>query len=269
MATPGQRVRWALSDTAAVAMRSLRHIPRVPEKLVLVSFQPVIFVVLFGYLFGSAIKVHGGSYREYIVAGVFTQTMVIGAAKTAAGIADDLTRGMVDRFRSLPMARTAVLAGRTVADTAMSVLSGVVMTAAGLAIGWRIHEGLFRALAAFALLLLLGFAMAWAGALLGLLIRDAESVNAIALGVLMPATFLSNAFIPTAGLPGWLRVIADWNPVSATVTACRELFGNHAGAPAATFIAQHAIALSAGWSALILATCVPLAARAYRFAATR
>ncbi len=262
----------ALSDAAAVTGRNLRHIPRVPEKLATVSFQPVIFVLLFGYLFGSAIHVPGGGYREFIMAGIFTQMMVIGAATTAVGVADDLGKGLVDRFRSLPMARSAVLIGRTVADLALSVLSCVAMAAAGLAIGWRIHHGPAQALAGFGLLLLLGFAMAWVGALLGLLIRDAESVNAATFGVLMPLTFLSNAFIPPAGLPAWLRAVADWNPVSATVTACRDLFGNTLAATTtagAGLPSQHPILASAGWSLLILLLAVPLAVRAYRSAVAR
>jgi ABC-2 type transport system permease protein len=264
-----RRLAWTASDAAAVAGRNLRHIPRVPEKLAMVSFQPVIFVLLFGYLFGSAISVRGGSYRQFVVAGIFTQMMVLGASTTAVGVAEDLTKGLVDRFRSLPMARSAVLIGRTTADLALSVISCAVMAGAGFVIGWRISHGIPEALAGFALLLLLGFAMAWAGAVIGLLIRDAESVSSAIFGVLMPVTFLSDAFIPTSRLPGWLQAIASWNPVSATVTSCRQLFGNHAGAPASSWPVQHAIALSAGWSALILVICVPLAVRAYRAATTR
>ncbi|HEV2371877.1 MAG TPA: ABC transporter permease [Streptosporangiaceae bacterium] len=264
-----RRLAWTISDAAAVAGRNLRHIPRVPEKLAMVSFQPVIFVLLFGYLFGSAITVPGGSYRQFVVAGIFTQMMVLGASTAAVGIADDLAKGLVDRFRSLPMARSAVLIGRTTADLALSVVSCAVMAGAGFVIGWRISHGIPAALGGFALLLLLGFAMAWVGALIGLLIRDVEAVNAATFGVLMPVTFLSNAFIPVSHLPGWLQAIAAWNPVSATVTSCRQLFGNHAGAPASSWPSQHAIALSTGWSALILLTCAPLAVRAYRAAAIR
>jgi ABC-2 type transport system permease protein len=264
-----RRLAWTASDAAAVAVRNLRHIPRVPEKLAMASFQPVIFVLLFGYLFGSAITVPGGSYRQFVVAGIFTQMMVLGACTTAVGIADDLTKGLVDRFRSLPMARSAVLIGRTTADLALSVVSCAVMAGAGFVIGWRISHGIPAALGGFTLLLLLGFAMAWVGALIGLLIRDAESVSAATFGVLMPVTFLSNAFIPPSHLPGWLQAVASWNPVSATVTSCRQLFGNHGGALPTSWPGQHAIALSAGWSALILLTCVPLAVRAYRAATTR
>jgi ABC transporter DrrB family efflux protein len=265
----GRRLAWAASDAAAVAGRNLRHIPRVPEKLAMVSVQPIIFVLLFGYLFGSAISVPGGNYRQFVVAGIFTQMMVLGASTTAVGIADDLTKGLVDRFRSLPMARSAVLAGRTTADLALSVISCFVMAGAGLVIGWRINNGILPALAAFGLLLLLGFAMAWVGALIGLLIRDAESVNTVTFAVLMPLTFLSTAFIPPSHLPGPLQAVAEWNPVSATVTASRHLFGNHAGALPATWPAHHAVALSVAWPALILLTCVPAAIRAYRAAATR
>jgi len=266
---PATRVARAVSDGAALAGRNLRHIPRVPEKLAMVSFQPIIFVLLFGYLFGSAIAVPGGNYREYVVAGIFTQMMVLGASTTAVGIADDLNKGLIDRFRSLPIARSALLVGRTTADLALSVFSCVVMACAGFAIGWRINRGFGPAIAGFGLLLLLGFAMAWVGALIGLIIRDAESVNAATFGVLMPVTFLSNAFIPTTHLPGWLREVANWNPVSATVTACRQLFGNQPGALPASWPGQHAVALSGAWSALILLLCVPLAVRAYRRATIR
>jgi len=266
---PATRVARAVSDGAALAGRNLRHIPRVPEKLAMVSFQPIIFVLLFGYLFGSAIAVPGGNYREYVVAGIFTQMMVLGASTTAVGIADDLNKGLIDRFRSLPIARSALLVGRTTADLALSVFSCVVMACAGFAIGWRITRGFGPAIAGFGLLLLLGFAMAWVGALIGLIIRDAESVNAATFGVLMPVTFLSNAFIPTTHLPGWLREVANWNPVSATVTACRQLFGNQPGALPASWPSQHAVALSGAWSALILLLCVPLAVRAYRRATNR
>lgn len=263
------RVTWAVSDVVAMAARNLRHIPRVPEKLAMVSFQPIIFVLLFGYLFGSAIPVPGGNYREFVVAGIFTQLMVLGASTTAVGIADDLTKSLIDRFRSLPMARSAVLVGRTTADLALSLVSCAVMAGTGFVIGWRINHGIVQALAAFGLLLLLGFAMAWVGALIGLLIRDAESVSAVIFGVLMPVTFLSNAFIPTTQLPGWLQAVADWNPVSANVTACRQLFGNSEGALPASWPGQHAAALSVAWSAMILLVCIPLAIRAYRATVTR
>ncbi len=258
-----------LSDSIAMIGRNLRHIPRVPEKLAAATFMPLVFVIMFGYLFGSAISVPGGGYREFLMAGIFTQFMVLGAATTAVGVAEDLGHGLVDRFRSLPMARSAVLVGRTVADLLLSVLSCVVMAAAGLVLGWRIHEGLLSALAGFALLLLLGYALSWVGALLGLAVRNPEAANSIAFGILMPLTFLSNAFIPLNNLPEWLRTAAEWNPVSVVVAACRQLFGNPGIATSNAWPTHHPIPLAFAACALILAISVPLAVRAYRKAAIR
>ena len=201
------RPRRAFAHTAVVTRRNLLATVRLPDVLVLSTIQPVTFMLMFLYVFGGAIQhtlptAASGRYINWLVPGILAQSAVFGATPTAFGLNTDRASGVIDRFRSLPMARSAVLAGRTTADLALSVISCVVMAGAGLAIGWRINHGILPALAAFGLLLLLGFAMAWVGVLIGLLIRDAESVNTVTFAVLMPLTFLSTAFIPPSHLPG-------------------------------------------------------------------
>jgi len=267
-ATPLGRLRWALADGWTVARRNLSHVRRVPEKLLDVTLQPIIFVLLFAFVFGSAIAVPGGgSYREFLMAGIFAQTMAFAAATTAVSVATDMSKGLIDRFRSLPMARSAVLTGRTVADLVASLLGVTVMALCGLAVGWRAHNGLLPTLAAFGLLLLFGFAMTWLGTYIGLLVRAPETAQVLMFVVMFPLTFVANTFVPTAGMPTWLRTVADWNPLSAVVAACRQLFGNPTAAVPAADLAlplQHPVLASLAWSLLILAVFVPLAVRRYR-----
>jgi len=257
---PWPRLRWALSDALTVAHYNLLHVRYVPENLLRVTAQPLMFVLLFAYVFGSAIGVPGGgSYREYLMAGIFAQTMVFTASGSAVGVATSMANGLIDRFRSLPMARTAVLAGGTVAYFVTSILGLAVMVAAGWLVGWRVHEGLAQTLLAFGLLLLLGFAMSWFGTLLGLVVQAPETAQTLVFITIFPITFVANTFVPTQGMPTWLQTIADWNPISATVAACRQLFGNP-GAPLsnAAWPLQHAVATSLGWSALLLLIFAPL-----------
>jgi len=257
---PWSRLRWALSDALTVAHYNLLHVRYVPENLLRVTAQPLMFVLLFAYVFGSAIGVPGGgSYREYLMAGIFAQTMVFTASGSAVGVATSMANGLIDRFRSLPMARTAVLAGGTVAYFVTSILGLAVMVAAGWLVGWRVHEGLAQTLLAFGLLLLLGFAMSWFGTLLGLVVQAPETAQTLVFITIFPITFVANTFVPTQGMPTWLQTIADWNPISATVAACRQLFGNP-GAPLsnAAWPLQHAVATSLGWSALLLLIFAPL-----------
>lgn len=257
---PWPRLRWALSDALTVAHYNLLHVRYVPENLLRVTAQPLMFVLLFAYVFGSAIGVPGGgSYREYLMAGIFAQTMVFTASGSAVGVATSMANGLIDRFRSLPMARTAVLAGGTVAYFATSILGLAVMVAAGWLVGWRVHEGLAQTLLAFGLLLLLGFAMSWFGTLLGLVVQAPETAQTLVFITIFPITFVANTFVPTQGMPTWLQTIADWNPISATVAACRQLFGNPgAPLPNAAWPLQHAVATSLGWSALLLLIFAPL-----------
>jgi ABC transporter DrrB family efflux protein len=259
----------AVSDAAALFGRHVRHIARTPEKLLGVTLMPVAYVVIFGVLFGSVIALPGGgAYGEYLMAGIFTQTMLSSVSSTALGVADDLGNGLVDRFRSLPMSQGAVLLARTTSNLVLSLVSIVVMALVGLLVGWQVSAGAASALAALGLLLLFGFAMSWLGALIGLVVRGAEAISAVAFLIVMPLTFLSNAFIPLDGLPGWLRATAEWNPVSSVVAACRELFGNpvHAGT---SFPMAHPVPMAVALTLAVLLVCVPLAVRAYSKAVAR
>ena len=268
--TLATRARWAIADSLALAQRNLTHVRHVPEKLIDVTLQPLIFVLLFAYVFGDAIDVPDGSYHEYLMGGVFVQTLAFGIMGTAVGLADDMTNGVIDRFRSLPMARSAVLAGRTLADLAASVIALAVLAGAGLAIGWGIHAGIGSALAGFALLLLFAYAITWAGALLGLLVRTPDAAQGIVFVAIFPLTFLANTFVATDDLPDGLRQFAEWNPISAIVAACRDLFGNAAGMPAqAAWPLEHAVPVAVGWCVLLLAVCAPLAVRRYRVVTAR
>ncbi|MEU5365839.1 ABC transporter permease [Streptomyces sp. NPDC005925] len=258
-----------LSDSWALIGRHLRHLLRVPERLLSVTLMPVMYVIVFGFLFGSAMQVEGGNYREYIMAGIFAQVMLANLQTTAVGVVDDLRNGLVDRFRSLPMSRYAVLVGRTVSDLMLSAVAIVVMSVVGYLIGWRVNTGAGDIAAAFGILLLLGLGSAWLGALLGLSLRNVEAVSAVMSMVMMPLTFLSSAFIPLSGLPGWLRAIAVWNPLSAVVGALRELFGNPTSVADSSFPSVHPIPVAVGLVALIIVLAMPLAARKYRTAAAR
>jgi ABC-2 type transport system permease protein len=259
----------AVSDTSALFGRHLRHLVRMPEKLLSVTLMPVAYVALFGVLFGSAMQVPGGNYQDYLMAGILAQTMLTNVSATALGVATDLGNGLVDRFRSLPMSHTAVLLARTGSNMVLATLSIVVMSAVGYLIGWRLDNGVGPALGGFGLLLLLGFTMSWLGALLGLVLRDVEAINSVAFLIVLPLTFLSNAFIPLSGLPAWLRTVCDWNPLSAVVTACRQLFGNVTGPLNDSFPSRHPLAMSLVLTGVLLLVVVPLAVRAYRRAVTR
>ena len=265
---PVARLRWAVADGLTVTRRNLAHIRRVPEKLLDVTLQPVIFVLLFAYVFGSAIQMPGGgSYREFLLPGIFAQSIAFLSITTAVGVANDMEKGIIDRFRSLPMARSAVLVGRTVADLTQSLLGLLVMSVCGLVVGWRAHEGVASTLAGFGLLLLFGFAMTWVGTYIGLVVRTPETANTLGFVCLFPITFIANTFVPTQGMPVVLRTMADWNPLSATVAACRQLFGNPGAAPTGTaWPLQNPVAASLGFSLLLLAIFVPLAVRRYHTA---
>lgn len=187
-------------------------------------------------------------------------------AGASAGIAEDMTKGLVDRFRSLPMTRSAVLVGRTLADLCQTAFTLLVLAMVALAVGWRIHHGFPQALAAFALLLLLGYAFSWIGALIGLSVRSPEAATSAGLIWLFPLTFISNAFVPVSSMPGWLQPIAYWNPFSATVQACRNLFGNQIGPVAEAWPMQHAVGVSIGSSLVVMAVFSWLSVRKYRSA---
>ncbi|MDI2128831.1 ABC transporter permease [Yinghuangia seranimata] len=261
-------VAQSVHDSLVIAKRNLIRMMRIPEIVVFGLIQPVMFVLLFSYVFGGSINVDGSSdpkaFREFLMAGIFTQTVTFATAGSSAGIAEDMTKGLIDRFRSLPMARGAVLTGRTIADLVQTALTMVVLVAVALLVGWRIHEGLPKALGAFGLMLLLGYAFTWIGALIGLSVRSPEAATSAGLIWLFPVTFVSNAFVPTAGMPGWLQTIADWNPFSATVQAGRVLFGNPGVSQSDAWPMQHPVWASLFWSLLIIVVFRTLAVRKYR-----
>ena len=264
------RLRWAIGDCLALTRRNLTHVRHVPEKLIDVTIQPLIFVLLFAYVFGGSIDVPDGSYREYLMGGIIVQTLAFAIMGTAVGIADDMRTGVVDRFRSLPMARSAVLAGRALADMLANLSALAVLVVAGLIVGWGIHDGVASALAGFALVLLFAYAMTWAGILLGLLVKSPDGAQGFVFIAIFPLTFLANTFVSTENLPSGLREVAEWNPISAVVAAVRDLFGNPQGlAPDAAWPLQHAVPVSIAWCVAILAVCVPLAVRRYRRATAR
>ncbi|MFC0598046.1 ABC transporter permease [Streptomyces palmae] len=258
-----------VSDGWALIGRHLRHIARVPQKLLSVTIMPVAFVLAFGYVLGSAMEVPGVEYREYFMAGVFTQVMVAGMTSTGVGVCEDLGNGLMDRFRSLPMSRSAVLIGRTVSDLLLSAIACVVMSVVGFAIGWRIHTGFWSALGGFALLLLLGFVAIWGGALLGLALRNAEAVSSLGFVIVMPFMFLSSAFVPLNGLPHWLREVAKWNPLSAVTDSCRELWGNETTAAGTGFPAEHPGTVALVVLVAMFLIIVPMAVRSFGKATAR
>jgi ABC-2 type transport system permease protein len=261
----------ALGDGAVVAKRNLIKIKRVPDLLVFTLISPIMFVLLFAYVFGSAIEIQGLSYREFLIAGIFAQTVIFGATITGAGLAEDMQKGIIDRFRSLPMSRSAVLVGRTASDVLNNVLTLIVMSLTGLVVGWRIRDGFLEAVAAFGLLLLFAYAISWVFACVGLLVPSPEVVNNASFMVIFPITFIANTFVPSDRLPGPLRVVAEWNPVSSVTQASRELFGNlPPGTPEPTaWSLQHPVLYTLLWVGILLAVFVPLAIRLYKRAASR
>jgi ABC-2 type transport system permease protein len=266
----GTRVRWAVGDCLALTRRNLTHVRHVPEKLLDVTLQPLMFVLLFAYVFGGAIHVAGGSYHEYLLGGILVQTFAFAVVGTAVGLADDIRNGVIDRFRSLPMSRSAVLAGRALADTLANLIALAVLVVAGLIVGLHSEAGFASALAGFALVLLFAYAMTWAGILLGLLVRTPDAAQGFVFVVIFPLTFIANTFVSTPDLPSGLREVAEWNPISAVVAAVRDLFGNPSGLPAdAAWPLEHAVPVAIAWCVAILAVCVPLAARRYRLATAR
>jgi ABC-2 type transport system permease protein len=268
----GQSVR----DSLVIARRNLIRMTRIPEMVLFGVIQPVMFVVLFTYVFGGSMKIGNTTdadvYKDFLMAGIFAQTVTFATAGSAAGIADDMQKGLVDRFRSLPMARGAVLTGRTVADLVQTAITLLVLAIVALIVGWRTGSAeptnAGRILAGFALLLLLGYAFTWIGALIGLSVRTPEAATSGGIIWLFPVTFVSNAFVDSSQMTPWLRHIAEWNPFSATVQACRELFGNPGVVQSDAWPMQHPVWASLIWSVLIIAVFRTLAVRKYRSAAS-
>lgn len=262
----------AFNDGWVVAQRNLIKIKRVPDILVFVLISPIMFVLLFAYVFGGAIDVPGNvDYKEFLVPGIFAQTVVFGATFTGYGLADDMQKGIIDRFRSLPMSRSAVLVGRTTSDVVYNVISLVIMALTGLLVGWRIREGVLDALLGFLLLLVFAYAISWIMAYVGLLVPSVEVVNNASFIVIMPLTFVSNAFVPQEHFGGVLQTFVEWNPVSTVALACRERFGNIDPAIAVpdSWAMQNPEVYTLLWVIAIVAVFAPLATRQYRLSTSK
>ncbi|MER6467415.1 ABC transporter permease [Streptomyces collinus] len=274
LAAPGNPIGRSVRDSLIVAKRNLIRMSRIPEMVIFGLIQPIMFVVLFTYVFGGSMKIDGSTsatdYKNFLMAGIFAQTVTFATASSGAGIADDMHKGLIDRFRSLPMARGAVLTGRTLADLVQTALTLLVLAVVALLVGWRVgtfHDtNALRVAAGFGLLLLLGYAFTWIGALIGLTVRTPEAATSGGLIWLFPVTFLSNAFVDTSNMTPWLRHVAEWNPFSATVQAARVLFGNPGQSTSAAWPMQHSVLASLIYSVLIIVLFRTLAVRKYRSA---
>ena len=259
------RLRWAMIDPITLTRRDLAQWVRQPGVVITNTLLfPIMIVLMFGYLLGGAMTVPGGgSYREFLLPGMFAMTMVFGIGTTMAAVSSDAARGITDRFRSLPMASSAVVAGRAIADMLTAAVTLAVLIGCGLLIGWHLHRSLGDTLAAVGLLLLLRFAFVWVGVYLGLVCSaNPEAVTAVRT-VEFPIGFLGNPFVATATMPAWLGTIAAWNPLSCTVSAVRELFGNPTGDDR-SWIAQHAVFMATVWPLILIAVFLPLSVRRYR-----
>jgi ABC-2 type transport system permease protein/oleandomycin transport system permease protein len=250
------KVAWTVLDSLAVARRNVIAMVRTPQILVFSTIQPILFVLMFRYVFGGAIHIPGVSYVDYLMAGVFVQTVTFGAVQTGVGLADDLQKGLIERFRSLPMARSAVLAGRTLADTLRNLFVIILMIAVGFAVGFRVHTNAAGLLAAIVVMLVFGFALSWVMAVIGLGTRNAEAAQAAAFPLIALLVFASNAFVSTQTMPRFLRDYANHQPVSATATAIRALV---LGGPTLSHVL---VALA--WSAGIVLVFAPFAVARYR-----
>ena len=267
------RVPAVIADAHVVATRNIIKIKRVPDLLVFTVLSPIMFVLLFAYVFGGAIDQTGGGegYREFLIAGIFAQTVIFGATITGAGLAEDVKKGIIDRFRSLPMAPSAVLAGRTLSDVVNNILVLIVMSLTGLLVGWRIRGSFLDAVLGYGVLLVFAYAVSWIMAWIGMLVPSPEVVNNASFIVIFPLTFVANTFVPLDTLPSALRGFAEWNPVSAVTQAARESFGNIPdGVPAPTaWSLMHPALYTVLWSVIILVVFVPLANAQYRRSTSR
>jgi len=255
----------AARDGLIVMWRNLKRIPRIPELAIFAILQSIMFVVLFAFVFGGAIPLPGGgSYREFLMPGIFAQTIVFAAGTTAIGMADDIGKGIIDRFRSLPMARSAVLSGRSLSDVVYNGGILIVLMLSGLAVGWTVHTGIGPLLAGIGLLLLFAFAMSWLGIFLGLSVPTVEVAQQAIFTVLFPITFVSNVFVPPQTLPSWLQFVAEWNPTSTLTGSLRKLWGNPNPFASDSFPSQHPVEVTLVWVVVIIAIFGPLGVRRYR-----
>ncbi len=259
--TPEAPRGHALGDMWVIARRGFRHMLRQPEALADVTIQPIMFVVLFAYVFGGAIEVDGGDYKEFLMGGIIAQSLAFGCFGVALSLATDRDNGAIDRFRSLPIARGAVLGGHALSHLVRGTLPIVLMSVCGLAIGWRIDSSVPEALAGFALMYAFLFAMIWVGILMGSALPSPEAVQGTGFVILFPVTFIASTFVPVETLPGPLRTFAEWNPVSAMAEALRRLFDNPTGDFGAdpAWSLRHPVAYTLIWVVGIVAVCAPLA----------
>jgi len=250
------RARWAVSDTLTLTRRNLLALVRLPEAVFFSAVQPIMFVLLFRYVFGGAIHTPGVSYVNYLMPGIFVQTVAFGAVSTSIGLAEDLQKGLIERFRALPMTRSAVLIGRTLADLVRNVFTVVIMTAVGFLVGFRPTTGVLPYLVGVGLILLFSYALSWGFSVIGLSAPNSETAQVMSFPVLFPLTFISSAFVPVAQMPSWLRGFATYQPVSVTVSACRALL---LGGSTASWVVQ-----SVAWTVGLLVVLIPLASWRYR-----
>lgn len=267
-----------VGDSLTVMRRNLTKIRRVPDLLVFTTLQPIMFVLLFGFVFGALNAGNAGGYREFMMAGIFAQTIVFGATLTGYGMAEDMQKGVIDRFRTLPMHPGSVLVGRTFSDVANNIIVLIVMSLTGLLIGWRIRGGVLHAVLAFGLMLLFAYAVSWVMAYIGLLVRTPEIVNNASFIVIFPLTFIANTFVPAQNLPSVLRTVAGWNPVSTITHAARDNFGNLGALGGGssvrtqaeyTWALQHAEVYTLVWVVVLIAVFAPLSIRQYNRAVAR
>jgi len=254
-----------IASSWIVVRRNLIHIKRMPELLLDVTIQPVMFVLLFAFVFGGSIAVAGSNYREFLVPGIMAQTMAFASFIVAIGLTNDLDKGIVDRLKSLPISRQSILVGRSVSSLIHSSIGITVMAVTGLAIGWRARNGVLETALGFGLLLLFGFAMIWLGIWVGSAMRSVESVNGVMFTTMFPITFVANTFAPTEHMPNWLALVAEWNPISSLVQALRDLWGN--GVPAgadAAWPLQHPVLMTVVWSLFLTAVFAPMAVRSFQ-----
>jgi ABC transporter DrrB family efflux protein len=256
---PGSLGSW-WRQVAALTRRNLWHVRREPAQLSDATVQPVLFTVLFVYIFGAAMVIPGGPYKQFAIAGLVVFNITTSTMGTAVGVSADLTSGVIDRFRTLPMARSAILAGRTFSDLLASILCATIVLVTGFVIGWRPGNGLPGVVAGLAVAVLFAYAMSWLMACVGLSVGDPESAQGIGLLVLFPIAFVSSAMVPIQGMPGWMQPIAEWNPVSAVAGSLRELFGNpNPAALRDNFPSQNPVLMAIVWSLAIMAVCIPIA----------
>jgi ABC transporter DrrB family efflux protein len=265
---PEIKQRGLLGQSLTVVWRNLLHIRRMPEMLLDVTIQPIMFVLLFAFVFGGSIAATGGvDYKEFLLPGIMAQTMIFSSFVVAIGLTNDLEKGIVDRFKSLPMSRAAVLVGRSISSILHSSIGIVVMALTGLAIGWRIRTSFLEGALGFGVLLAFGFAMIWVGIWVGSWLKSVEAVNGFMFTVMFPVTFIANTFVPTEDMPSWLRFIAEWNPTSSLTLALRQLWGNDGGVPVpedAALPLHHPVISTLIWAVLITAVVAPAALAAFR-----